>query len=98
MVYVLDKNEAKSEKLVTEGWLQGKCTSASQGVFTALNNTNELQIGAAGMPSQEISGAVNNGDPSTTTNFALCEFKFRIPANALHGQHAFYIVVKYYFV
>ena len=97
-LYVLDKNQAKAEPIVKDGWIQGKCVSAKQSSFTVINAVAELPVGAANMGDQEISGKVNNGQPTAVENFAEVDLKVVVPPNAMYGDHPFSVVLKYYYV
>lgn len=97
-LYVLDKNQAKLEPIVAQGWIQGKCISAQQTGFTVINATTELAVGAANMGQQEISGKVNDGSAAAVENFAEVDLKVVVPANAQYGDHPFSVVMKYFYV
>lgn len=97
-LYVLDKNQAKTEPIVAQGWIQGKCVSARQSGFSVINAVAELPVGAANMQAQEISGKVNDGTNAAVENFAEVDLKVVVPPNAQYGDHAFSVVLKYFYV
>lgn len=100
-LFILDKNEAKTEPIVTDGWLHVKCNSGGDVAFSRLNDVNTKKLTAAGLTEGEIEGIINDGvDANSTTNFAEFEVYAQIIDNVLsatHGEKPFYLAVRYYF-
>lgn len=105
-IMVLDKNNAKLEPIVKDGWLHLKCTTnnAPDNADTALTDTVTLKVKAAGMTEAgEIGGAINDGNPltvATKKNFADMELYVKIINNVLtatHGDKPFSLAVRYFF-
>lgn len=99
-LFILDGNDAKNEPIVKEGWLHTKCISGGALTFTRLRDINTVKISAAGMPEGEISGTINNGENTATTNFAKIEIFAKIVENVLeatHGDKPFSLAFRYFF-
>ena len=103
-VMVFDKNNAKAEPIVTEGWLHLKCTTndAPNNVVTTLTDTVSLMIKSGGMTTAgEIGGALNSGLDTDTSNFADMELYVEITGDAVltatHGDKPFSLAVRYFF-
>jgi len=106
-VMVFDKNSAKAEPIVMEGWLHLKCLTndAPNNVVTTLTDTVSLMIKSGGMATAgEIGGAINDGNPATVAtkkNFADMELYVEITGDAVltatHGDKPFSLAVRYFF-
>lgn len=105
-IMVLDKNNAKLEPIVKDGWLHLKCLTndAPDNADTALTDTVTLKVKAGGMTTAgEIGGAINDGNPltvATKKNFADMELYVQIINNVLtatHGDKPFSLAVRYFF-
>lgn len=101
---VFDRNNAKAEPIVMEGWLHLKCLTndAPNNVVTTLTDTVSLMIKSGGMTTAgEIGGAINNGTDTATKNFADMELYVEITGDAVltatHGDKPFSLAVRYFF-
>lgn len=100
-MFILDKNDATMERIVKDGWLHAKCTSAvGGGVETRLNATAKITLTAKLQTEGTIPGAINTGIDTDTTNFAEISTFIQIKENvltAIAGPTPFSLAVKYFF-
>lgn len=100
---VLDASGAKIDRLVTDGWIHAKCTTADVPAEVTLDDTNSLLITATGQEAAgegKILGTINTGIESDTGNFADIDVYAQIKKNMLdvpHGKKDFSLAFRYFF-
>lgn len=100
-MFILDKNDSVNERIVKDGWLHAKCTSAlNGGTEIRLNDTSKIILTAKDQTEGTIPGGVNTGLATDTANFAAISTFIQIKENILdaaHGATPFSLAVKYFF-
>lgn len=94
---IKDKDAGDTGLLVTDKWVEARCDSMNETLFTKIGGTAELNIKAAGQPDFEISGKANDGTLSDTANYAKVTLHCTPPTGASAGVQQFKIRVSYFY-
>ena len=94
-----NKGNTANTEVPKNKWVEINVPSVdgNNSTWTAIGGSTIKNIKAAGQTDFSISGAINNGNITDTSNFCTCSFRINAPINSTPGTKDFNIRLTGYF-